>query len=122
MTSTGPRKLVFLDARPVGHETADRHRRAQSGEHDREQARRGAGTEGKAALAGQLGRCQQRQRRQHYERKPAVKVLGSADWDQPSHDGQPDRHQATGHREHDGLDRDALDVQGGDEQSETEER
>ena len=55
MTRTGPRTLYFSMRGPSVNETDQRDRSAERRQETGKQPRRGARTEGKAALPGQLG-------------------------------------------------------------------
>ena len=54
-----------------------------------EQPRRRAGTEGKSALAGQIGGSHQREDRQHDEHQAAVEILRAADRDEARQRSRP---------------------------------
>src|SRR5262249_4416191 len=69
-----PADPVFLDGRSVGDQTDHCDDSSEPGEQPEKQPRRGAGTEGDPALAGQIARSQDRDDGERNETHPAPKI------------------------------------------------
>src|SRR5262249_19164736 len=85
--------FVLFNRRSFGKGAADRNGGTEGGKYKQEQPRAGAGAESETALAGQVGRSDQGERREHDEGYAAIEIPRTVNGQDTNGRGDADQNQ-----------------------------